>query len=328
MGHTVDVYVLDTAGQEEFLPLRSRWINDKDAFIIAASVEDLKPEEFEKFNQWIKTYHHDPDVVPIAGFITKIDIEKPHHKQAINKMQDYCAKNSWNFEKTSAKMNINVQESFERLIKKTLEVKYSVHDYEITDGIYKSCFGYENQIQDIESPSPVKFQRNAEGNGDEKFFPEDIYESQVFINDIDSYKDKSKRKLIDLSFSNRSDDSKDYESDTGLENASLNSEDMDLMTDSLRQTAQHKRRKENSIYNSNEETPEKNGKTKNWTFNPKQGDRKLQSIDSEKNMESEGESQLGPNGEKIIKARKKKKGLGAKLGFLLKKMCCMNIEDE
>jgi GTPase SAR1 family protein len=37
-GHTVDVYLLDTAGQEEFFSLRSRWINEKDAFVIAMNV--------------------------------------------------------------------------------------------------------------------------------------------------------------------------------------------------------------------------------------------------------------------------------------------------
>ena len=46
--HSVDVFILDTAGQEEFMPLRSRWITSKDAFIIAASVEDFRAEEFEK----------------------------------------------------------------------------------------------------------------------------------------------------------------------------------------------------------------------------------------------------------------------------------------
>jgi hypothetical protein len=51
-------------------------------------------------------------------------------------------------------------------------------------------------------------------------FPAPIYESTTIL---DSYKDKSKRKLIDLSFSNRSDCSgKDNDSETCLE---LGSED-------------------------------------------------------------------------------------------------------
>lgn len=47
-GHNIDVYILDTAGQEDFLPLRSRWIHNRDGFIIASSVEDINLEEIVK----------------------------------------------------------------------------------------------------------------------------------------------------------------------------------------------------------------------------------------------------------------------------------------
>lgn len=47
-GSNIDVYILDTAGQEDFLPLRSRWIQNQDAFIIASSVEDVQIEEIKK----------------------------------------------------------------------------------------------------------------------------------------------------------------------------------------------------------------------------------------------------------------------------------------
>ncbi len=42
-GHNVSIRVLDTAGQEDFLALRNRWIDGRDAFIIAieASKADL-----------------------------------------------------------------------------------------------------------------------------------------------------------------------------------------------------------------------------------------------------------------------------------------------
>lgn len=71
-----------------------------------------------RFHEWIKTYHHEPDVVPIASFITKIDIDlAPDSAEKLKKIEDFCKLKGWIFEKTSAKMNINVQESFEKLIK-------------------------------------------------------------------------------------------------------------------------------------------------------------------------------------------------------------------
>lgn len=47
-GHNVDISILDTAGQEEFIPLRNKWISGKDAFVIASSVEDSSIFEISK----------------------------------------------------------------------------------------------------------------------------------------------------------------------------------------------------------------------------------------------------------------------------------------
>jgi len=41
-GMSVDVILLDTAGQEEYLPLRNKWIGDRDGFVFA--VESLNPD--------------------------------------------------------------------------------------------------------------------------------------------------------------------------------------------------------------------------------------------------------------------------------------------
>ena len=189
-------------------------------------------------------------------------------------------------------MNINVQESFEKLIKQAVNVKYSVDDYEITDGVYKCYFDIDGQF--IGSPSPQK-----QYQADELHDIEHIYESQVFVKDknIDSYKDKSKRKLIDLSFSNRSysnntdvgDGQEDEE--VNLDESLLSSADEKLMTDSLIELAKG----QESQPNSNEETPQKSTKGKKLKF------------DEEGN--------------------KKKKGKTG-LGFFFKKLCCMVVDDD
>jgi hypothetical protein len=64
-------------------------------------------------------------------FITKIDT--PHDVAELKKVEDYLKNKKWPVEKTSSKQNINVQESFEKLIKKTLDRKYGIEDIDNTN---------------------------------------------------------------------------------------------------------------------------------------------------------------------------------------------------
>lgn len=79
-----------------------------------------------RFHSWIKTYHEDPENVPIAGFLTKIDI--PHHHSVDLQFMDYCKMKGWGMEKTSAKQDVNVQDSFFQIIKSVLKQKFGLFD--------------------------------------------------------------------------------------------------------------------------------------------------------------------------------------------------------
>ena len=62
-------------------------------------------------------------------------------------IEDHLKTKKWSVEKTSSKLNINVQESFEKLIKKTLEVKYGIEEQDTTPkNDLLSFFKFEDKI--------------------------------------------------------------------------------------------------------------------------------------------------------------------------------------
>ena len=126
-GYTVDIFILDTAGQEEYIPLRNTWIKDRDAFIIALDITNPDLSILEKFHDCIKTYHSEPESVPIALVFTKIDLG--YKNEDLLKMETYAKENGWQINKTSSKTNTNVEKAFEELTTSALKIKYNVLEY-------------------------------------------------------------------------------------------------------------------------------------------------------------------------------------------------------
>lgn len=128
----------------------------------------------------------------------------------------------------------------------------------------------------------------------EKYEEVDMYKkNRNFAQEIDSYKDKSKRKLIDLSFSNRSEDHPHSNGvDTGLQRSRFNTEEEKMLMDSMFVGG-----KGHSLDNSNEETPMVKNK---FDFR-------------KKNNEKEIKKENGSS----------KKGVG----WLFKKLCCLAVDD-
>lgn len=109
------INILDTSGTEDFFSLMNVWMLNKDALILAYSVEDKEHfKALEKFNQNVKNY--DPNnTIPKIIIANKVDLKKrmvtPEEGKA------FADSMGAPYFETSAKMNKNITEVFVHLIK-------------------------------------------------------------------------------------------------------------------------------------------------------------------------------------------------------------------
>lgn len=92
-GSAVEVLILDTAGQEEFLPLRNNWIGERDAFIVAMDITNPSVEVADKFNEWINTYHVSPRDTAVSLVFTKCDL--PYDSHEVEKVVKFAKEHHW-----------------------------------------------------------------------------------------------------------------------------------------------------------------------------------------------------------------------------------------
>lgn len=117
-GRLYTVKMLDTAGQEDFHPMHSTWIEKKDAFVLALDVEKLDLKEPNAYFSLIKESYERPIVI-LA--ITKFDLveNSPIRETLLNELKgvkQIAEKNKWLYIETSSKTGMNVKEMFEMLI--------------------------------------------------------------------------------------------------------------------------------------------------------------------------------------------------------------------
>jgi len=107
--------ILDTSGTEDFFSLMHVWMLNKDALILAFSVEDKEHfKALEKFNQNIK--HYDPNnEIPKVIIANKTDLKK----RAVTFEEGKAFADSMNagYFEASAKLNKNITEVFVHLVK-------------------------------------------------------------------------------------------------------------------------------------------------------------------------------------------------------------------
>lgn len=109
------INILDTSGTEDFFSLMNVWMQNKDALILAYSVE--KKENFhalEKFYQNVKNY--DPNnVTPKMVIANKVDLRR--RMVTTEEGNAFAESIGARYFETSAKMNTNINEMFVQLIR-------------------------------------------------------------------------------------------------------------------------------------------------------------------------------------------------------------------
>lgn len=113
------VEILDTAGQEEFMAMRDRWIRNAEGFLIIYDITSR--ESFENigrfFNQILRI--KDATTVPMILLGNKLDLEDERNV-SYEEGNNYAIANNCIFMETSAKARVNVVSAFEQIIEKTV----------------------------------------------------------------------------------------------------------------------------------------------------------------------------------------------------------------
>jgi small GTP-binding protein len=114
----VQLDILDTAGQDDFAPMRTSYMRQGKGFIIVYAIDDRASfEEVEVFHRDL-TRTKGTSSVPVVICGNKCDLED---KRVVSKAEgeELAAKLAATFFETSALANINIENAFRALVKET-----------------------------------------------------------------------------------------------------------------------------------------------------------------------------------------------------------------
>lgn len=116
-GENVQLDILDTAGQDDFAPMRTSYMRQGKGFIIVYAIDDRASfEEVEVFHRDL-TRVKGTSVVPVVICGNKCDLED---KRVVSKAEgeELASKLNATFYETSALANINIEKAFTELVQK------------------------------------------------------------------------------------------------------------------------------------------------------------------------------------------------------------------
>ena len=112
-GETIKVKVWDTAGQERFRSISLTTVNTSQGILV---VFDLTSREtFKHVEEWIEKIKETTDKVAIVIMGNKCDKEEGREISR-EEAEEYAKKNGYPYFESSAKLNINIQESFSKVV--------------------------------------------------------------------------------------------------------------------------------------------------------------------------------------------------------------------
>ena len=126
------VKIWDTAGQERYRSLAYSFFRNADGILLVYDVNNR--QSFEDIKTWIQTINS--NIVSHNLNIIKIVIG---NRAVLNEEGEKFAKeNNFSFYETSAKENINIDQSFMCIIKKVVECKYAEKNDNLKDTVILS----------------------------------------------------------------------------------------------------------------------------------------------------------------------------------------------
>jgi GTPase KRas protein len=121
-GKALQVDILDTAGQEEYSPLRETFMHTGDGFVLVYSLtDDATFEDLQEIRTQITEIHPKKEQIPFVVVANKLDLAEEERAVSLEEGQTYADSIDAPFIEISAKENLGVRDAFELIIKKILE---------------------------------------------------------------------------------------------------------------------------------------------------------------------------------------------------------------
>jgi len=138
-GNSLLLDVLDTAGQEDFIALRTSWMRNKDGFVLAFSIIERKSfEDLQSFyDQLCEVYEDDIPPFVIVGNKADLDTPEAHqqhkgtYKRQVSYEEGQALARKWKavrYVETSAKTGYHVQDMFGGLVREIIGLQYQLQD--------------------------------------------------------------------------------------------------------------------------------------------------------------------------------------------------------
>jgi len=143
-GNSLLLDVLDTAGQEDFIALRTSWMRNKDGFVLAFSIIERKSfEDLQSFyDQLMEVYEEEIPPFVLVGNKADLDTEEAQrahngtYKRQVSYEEAQNLARKWEavrYIETSAKTGYHVQDMFGGLVREIIGIQYAEQD-DISDG--------------------------------------------------------------------------------------------------------------------------------------------------------------------------------------------------
>eukprot|EP00349_Pseudokeronopsis_sp_Brazil_P000301 CAMPEP_0202961320 /NCGR_PEP_ID=MMETSP1396-20130829/5378_1 /ASSEMBLY_ACC=CAM_ASM_000872 /TAXON_ID= /ORGANISM="Pseudokeronopsis sp., Strain Brazil" /LENGTH=223 /DNA_ID=CAMNT_0049681053 /DNA_START=22 /DNA_END=693 /DNA_ORIENTATION=+ len=163
-GRALQVEILDTAGQDEYRPLRETFMHSGDGFMLVYSiVDDQTLEELRSIREQILRVHRDKKV-PMIVVGNKADMKKD---RAVSRDEGKALADEFGaaFIEVSARENTKVKESFDTLVRRILQ-KNPKAGNDAAEGASGVFGGGAGEADDDESGGKGKKGKKGKKSGD------------------------------------------------------------------------------------------------------------------------------------------------------------------
>ena len=161
---TIDFYIWDTAGQDQFNAITRRYYRGADACLIVFSINDK--ESFNQVKSWHKKMISECGEIPTALVMSKIDL-KEEQKISDEEAEKLAKELKIKLFKVSSKEGIMVEECFEYLAIKSYNKNGGMSNgAENIEDVRKNIKFKENNDDDIEELPPISRKEKNWNNSD------------------------------------------------------------------------------------------------------------------------------------------------------------------
>lgn len=167
-GKALQVEILDTAGQDEYTPLRETFMPSGDGFLLVYSiVDDQTLEELKGIREQILRVHKDRKV-PMVVIGNKVDMAKTDRAVSKEEGKSLADEFGASFLEVSAKDNSKIKDAFETLVKKIIakNPKAGHAEANVAGGVFGGGKAEETDEAEGKGKGKLKKEKSKASNSD------------------------------------------------------------------------------------------------------------------------------------------------------------------